>query len=74
MERSNQCSKTFVGLRIAYYEKRIALGIEIVISEPNKYFSQRKESITGMAYLEIAKQTLPAIGLNCPIWLIGIYE
>jgi len=66
--------KDFCGFRIAYYEKRIALGIEIVISEPNKYFSQRKESISGMAYFEIAKQTLPAIGLNCPIWLVGINE
>lgn len=63
--------KDFCGFRIAYYEKRVALGIEIVMSEPNKFFSHRKESITGMAYFEIAKQTLPAIGLNCPIWLIG---
>lgn len=66
--------KDFCGFRIAYYEKRISLGIEIVMSEPNKYFAQRKESISGMAYFEIAKQTLPAIGLNCPIWLVGIYE
>lgn len=66
--------KDFCGFRIAYYEKRIALGIEIVMSEPNKFFSQRKDSISGMAYFEIAKQTLPAIGLNCPIWLVGIVE
>ena len=66
--------KDFCGFRIAHYEKRISLGIEIVISEPNKFFSQRKESISGMAYFDIAKQTLPAIGLDCPIWLIGIHE
>lgn len=66
--------KDFCGFRIAYYEKRLALGIEIVMSEPNKYFEHRKSAITGIAYFDIAAKTLPAIGLDCPIWLIGIEE
>jgi len=40
--------------------------------DPTKYFSHRVKSISGMAYFEIAKRTLPAIGLDCPIWLIRI--
>ncbi|KJS10605.1 MAG: hypothetical protein VR67_17015 [Peptococcaceae bacterium BRH_c8a] len=66
--------KDFCGFRIAYFERRLALGIKIVISEPYKYFSHRKASIGGMAYFDIAKRTLSAIGLNCPIWLIGLKE
>ena len=64
--------KDFCGFRIARNEKRLALGIEIVICEPGQYFSHRKGVISGMAYFDIAKNTLPAIGLACPIWLIGI--
>jgi hypothetical protein len=64
--------KDFCGFRIAWYERRLALGIEIVLCDPSKYFSHRKSSISGMAYFEIAKRTLPAIGLDCPICLIGI--
>lgn len=64
--------KDFCGFRIAYYEKRLSLGIEIVMSEPNVYFAKHKSAITGMAYFNIAKETLPAIGLDCPIFLIGI--
>ena len=66
--------KDFCGFRIAGHERRLALGIEIVLSEPYKYFSHRKNAVGGMAYFDIAKSTLPAIGLNCPIWLIGIKE
>lgn len=66
--------KDFCGFRIAYFERRLALGIEIVLSEPYVYFAHRKSSVSGMAYFDIAKRTLPAIGLECPIWLIGIRE
>ncbi len=66
--------KDFCGFRIARYERRLALGIEIVLCEPYKYFSHRKNAIGGMAYFDIAKSTLPAIGLDCPIWLVGIKE
>jgi hypothetical protein len=64
----------FCGFRIGWYERRLALGILIVMSDPSSYFSHRKQSTSGMAYFEIAKTTLPAIGLDCPIWLIGIRE
>jgi len=66
--------KDFCGFRLAGYERRLALGIEIVMSHPTSYFSHRKASISGMAYFDIARKTLPAIGLNCPIWLLGIHE
>ena len=66
--------KDFCGFRIARYERRLELGIEIVMKEPAKYFAHRKASIGGMAYFEVARKTLPAIGLDCPIWLIGFCE
>ena len=66
--------KDFCGFRIANHERRLALGIEIVLSMPLKYFSHRKLAISGMAYFDIAQTTLPSIGLDCPIWLIGIKE
>jgi len=66
--------KDFCGFKIGSFERRVSLGIEIVLCTPNKYFAHRKAAIAGMAYFDIAKNTLPAIGLNCPIWLIGIEE
>ena len=64
--------KDFCGFKIAYSERRLALGIEIVLCDPNRYFADRKKAISGMAYFRIAKDTLMSIGLDCPIWLIGI--
>lgn len=66
--------KDFCGFRIARYEKRLSLGIEIVMLEPTSYFPHHKDAISGMAYFGIAKKTLPAIGLNCPILLIGLKD
>jgi len=66
--------KDFCGFRIAYAERRLALGIEIVLSDPNSYFAHRKHAIGGMASFDVAKNTLTTIGLDCPIWLIGIRE
>jgi hypothetical protein len=66
--------KDFCGFSICRHERRLALGIEIVMCEPSKYFSHRRNATSGMAYFDIAKKTLPAIGLDCPIWLIGIRE
>jgi hypothetical protein len=63
--------KDFCGFRIAYAERRLALGIEIVLSEPVKYFAHRKASIGGMASFDVARETLTTIGLECPIWLVG---
>jgi len=42
--------KDFCGFRIASCERRLALGIEIVLQEPAKYFSHRKNAVGGMAY------------------------
>ena len=64
--------KDFCGFRMARYEKRLALGIEIIMCDPAKYFAHRKGAVSGMAYFDIAKKSLPAIGLDCPIWLVGI--
>ncbi len=64
--------KDFCGFRIAYGERRLALGIEIVLSNPTSYFAHRKNAIGGMASFDIAKNTLTTVGLDCPIWLIGI--
>lgn len=64
--------KDFCGFKIGRFERRLTLGAEIVLCEPNKYFSHRKKSISGMAYFNVAKQSLPAIGLDCPILLLGI--
>ena len=64
--------KDFCGFRIAYAERRLALGIEIVLSDPNSYFSHRKDAIVGMASFDIAKNTMTTIGFDCPIWLVGI--
>jgi len=64
--------KGFCGFRMAYAEKRLALGIEIVMVDPGAYFAHRKNSLIGMARFKTAKDTLNAIGLDCPIWLIGI--
>jgi hypothetical protein len=66
--------KDFCGFKIAWNERRLALGIEIVLCEPGKYFAHRKAATSGMAYFDIAKKTLPTIGLDCPIWLVGIKE
>ena len=66
--------KDFCGFRIAYAERRLALGIEIVLCDPSTYFAHRKKAISGMANFKIAKGTLNTIGLDCPIWLIGIDE
>ena len=66
--------KDFCGFRIAYAERRLDLGIVIVLSNPPEYFAHRKNAISGMANFDIAKNTLTTIGLDCPIWLIGIDE
>ena len=56
--------KDFCGFRIARFERRIVLGIEIVLCEPYRYFAHRRNAIGGMAYFDIARKTLPAIGLD----------
>jgi len=66
--------KDFCGFRMAYAERRLALGIEIVMIDPKRYFAHRKSAVSGMASFNVAKGTLNTIGLDCPIWLVGIDE
>lgn len=66
--------KDFCGFKIALFERRLEIGIEIVLSDPRSYFFHRKRSISGMTYFSIAQKTLSTIGLKCPVWLIGIKE
>lgn len=66
--------KDVCGFRIAYAEGRLALGIEIVLVDPPSYVAHRKSAVGGMASFDLAKDTLATIGLECPIWLIGIKE
>lgn len=66
--------KDFCGFKIAHHERRLALGIEVIMHDPGSYFAHRRAATSGMAYFDIAKKTLPAIGLDCPIWLVGIKE
>jgi hypothetical protein len=66
--------KDFCGFRIAYAERRLALGIEIVLADPPEYFAHRKNAFSGMASFDIAKYTLATIGLDSPIWVVGVEE
>jgi hypothetical protein len=66
--------KDFCGFRIAYAERRLCLGIMIVLSDPMSYFSHRRGAIGGKASFHVAKDTLNVIGLDCPIWLVGVKE
>ncbi len=62
----------FCGFRMAYAEKRLALGIAMVLVDPGGYFSRPDEDFKDMARFDAAKDALNAIGLDCPIWLVGI--
>lgn len=64
--------KELCGFRMAYVERRLALGIEIVVVNPGDYFTRRRSPANGLARFETAKDALTAIGLDCPIWLVGI--
>jgi hypothetical protein len=66
--------KDFCGFRIAYAERRLSLGIQIVLSEPMAYFAHRKNAMGGMASFKVAQNTLNAIRLDCPVWLVGVQE
>jgi hypothetical protein len=40
--------KDFCGFQIAHFERRLALGIEIVMTDPGKYFAHRKGATSGI--------------------------
>jgi hypothetical protein len=62
----------FCKLRIAYYERRLSLGVVLVMCEPSHYFRHRRAAVSGMAEFSVAKEALPIIGLECPLWVIGL--
>ncbi len=64
--------KDFCGFRIAHAEGRLALGIEIVLVDPRRYLTNGKMASIELASFDIAKETLTKIGLDTPIWLVGI--
>jgi hypothetical protein len=64
--------KDFCGFRIAHAEGRLALGIEIVLVDPPRYLAHRKDATGEVATFDIARKTLTTIGLDSPIWLVGI--
>ena len=43
--------KDYGGSRITFAERRLALGIEILLSEPVKFFAHRKSPIRGRGKL-----------------------
>ena len=49
---------------IAYAERRLALGIEIVLSNPTSYFAHRKNAIGGMASFDKNKYRRRKIKLS----------
>ena len=64
----------FCKLRIAYRERHLSLGIELLMYDPNAFFAHRRAAVSGMATFGVAKEILPVLGLECPIWLIGLEE
>jgi hypothetical protein len=66
--------KDFCGFRISWYERRLALGIQIVMCGPANPSSHRKQAIPGIAHFDNVQRTLPTIGLDCPIWVIGVKD
>ena len=59
-------------MQIAFSEKLLTLGVIIVPYEPRHMFALRKQSISGMAYLEMGIKTLQHLPFNFPIWMIGL--
>ena len=64
--------KDFCGFRIAHAEGRLALGIEIVMVDPPGHRPQHMKTTDNLASFDIAQKTLTTIGLDSPIWLLGM--
>ncbi len=62
----------YCGFRLTHAEERLALGIEIVMSEHASPLVQTAEGSENKVTFQLAKETLETIGLTCPVWLIGI--
>lgn len=66
--------RDFCRFAITYHERRMDLGILVVIFQPKEYFSEEGSRVSGMADFETVKNAIWAVDLNCPIWLIGLRE
>jgi hypothetical protein len=55
-------------------QEKVSIRDRGSLESAKRYFIHRKSAISGMAYFDIAQTTLPSIGLDCPIWLLGISE
>jgi hypothetical protein len=64
--------RDFCRFAITYRERRLALVILIVMTNPKEYFSDRLRAISGMADFDTVRATLPSLNLECPVWLIGL--
>ena len=64
--------KDICKMQIAFNEKLLTLGVIIVPYEPRHMFADRKQAISGMAYLDMGIRTLQHLPFNFPIWMIGL--
>jgi hypothetical protein len=66
--------RDFCRFAITYHERRLDLGILIVMHDPKTYFSEEGSRVSGMAEFETIRKAMWAVDLDCPIWLIGLKE
>jgi hypothetical protein len=66
--------RDFCRFAITYHERRLDLGILIVMFDPKMYFSEEGPRVSGMADFETIRKAIWAVDLDCPIWLIGLQE
>jgi len=66
--------RDFCRFAITYHERRLDLGILIVMFDPKTYFSEEGPRVSGMAEFETIRKAMWAVDLDCPIWLIGLKE
>ena len=64
----------FCKFRIAHHERHLSLGIEVLLFDPDTFFAHRRDAISGMARFGVGKEILSVLGLECPIWLVGLEE
>ena len=67
-----EAAKDFTEFRIAFAEKRIGLGIELVPGSRELFSPDNKTGEDTPAYFDEAQKMLVMLDLDCPIWLIGL--
>ena len=65
-------SQDFIKYRISYVEKRLDLGIELVIKDKTIFSLDEDNDSESPVLFNTATNTLVMLGLECPICLIGI--